>query len=117
LARYKLSWFVEDDADYWNELNNRLTRNLEELELIRERISVLQEAESRRITERMNRTMYLLGIITGFFLPMSFVTGLLGINVGGIPGADAPHGFWLACLLIGGVATFQWWVFRRLRWL
>ena len=44
LARYKLSWFVEDDADYWNELNNRLTRNLEELELIRERISVLQEA-------------------------------------------------------------------------
>lgn len=21
LARYKLSWFVEDDADYWNELN------------------------------------------------------------------------------------------------
>ena len=66
LARYKLSWFVEDDADYWNELNNRLTRNLEELELIRERISVLQEAESRRITERMNRTMYLLGIITGF---------------------------------------------------
>ncbi|WP_207545771.1 CorA family divalent cation transporter, partial [Achromobacter insolitus] len=61
LARYKLSWFVEDDADYWNELNNRLTRNLEELELIRERISVLQEAESRRITERMNRTMYLLG--------------------------------------------------------
>ncbi|MBH3555224.1 zinc transporter ZntB [Pseudomonas aeruginosa] len=117
LARYKLSWFVEDDADYWNELNNRLTRNLEELELIRERISVLQEAESRRITERMNRTMYLLGIITGFFLPMSFVTGLLGINVGGIPGADAPHGFWLACLLIGGVATFQWWIFRRLRWL
>lgn len=107
LARYKLSWFVEDDADYWNELNNRLTRNLEELELIRERISVLQEAESRRITERMNRTMYLLGIITGFFLPMSFVTGLLGINVGGIPGADAPHGFWLACLLIGGVAPFS----------
>ncbi len=117
LARFKLSWLVADDADYWNELNNRLTRNLEELELIRERISLLQEAEHRRITERMNRTMYLLGIITGFFLPMSFVTGLLGINVGGIPGADAPHGFWLACLLIGGVATFQWWVFRRLRWL
>ncbi|WP_325437540.1 zinc transporter ZntB [Pseudomonas nitroreducens] len=117
MVKFKLSWTVADDADYWNELYNRLTRNLEELELVRERISLIQEAEHRRITERMNRTMYLLGIITGFFLPMSFVTGLLGINVGGIPGADAPYGFVAACLLIGGLATFQWWIFRRLRWL
>ena len=42
--------------------------------------------------------MYLLGIITGFFLPMSFVTGLLGINVGGIPGRMHRMGSgWPAC--------------------
>ncbi|MCY1268082.1 Zinc transport protein ZntB [compost metagenome] len=117
LVRLKLSWTVEDDADYWNELCNRLTRNLEELELIRERISLIQEAEHRRITERMNRTMYLLGIITGFFLPLSFVTGLLGINLGGIPGSDAPHGFAVACVIVAGIGAFEWWVFRRLRWL
>ncbi|KAF1003401.1 MAG: Zinc transport protein ZntB [Pseudomonas sp.] len=117
LTRLKLSWTVEDDSHYWNELYNSLTRNLEELELVRERISLIQETEHRRITERMNRTMYLLGIITGFFLPMSFVTGLLGINVGGIPGSSAPHGFAIACVLIVGIAAFQWWVFRRLRWL
>ena len=106
-----------DDADYWNELYNRLTRNLEELELVRERISLIQEAEHRRITERMNKTMYILGIITGFFLPMSFVAGLLGINVGGIPGSSAPHGFAMACLLMAVIAATQWWIFRRLRWL
>ncbi|MNM95809.1 Zinc transport protein ZntB [compost metagenome] len=117
LIKLKLSWTVADDADYWNELYNSLTRNLEELELVRERISLIQEAEHRRMTERMNRTMYLLGIITGFFLPMSFVTGLLGINVGGIPGSSAPYGFAIACLVIAGIALFQWWVFRRLRWL
>ncbi|MDF3932740.1 zinc transporter ZntB [Pseudomonas citronellolis] len=117
LMRIKLSWTLSDDADYWNELYNRLTRNTEELELVRERISLIQEAEHRRITERMNKTMYILGIITGFFLPMSFITGLLGINVGGIPGSSAPHGFIIACVLLVGVAGFQWWVFRRLRWL
>lgn len=117
LTRVRLSWTVPDDVDYWNELYNRLTRNLEELELLRERISVIQEAEHRRITERMNKTMYILGIITGFFLPMSFVTGLLGINVGGIPGSSAPYGFAVACVAIVLIAGFQWWVFRRLRWL
>lgn len=117
LARNGYAWFVAGDSNYWNELHNRLTRYLEELELIRERVGLLLESEHRRMSERMGRTMYWLGIITGFFLPISFVTGLLGINVGGIPGADSSYGFFIACALIGGIATFQWWLFRRLRWL
>ncbi|MBI6852460.1 zinc transporter ZntB [Pseudomonas cichorii] len=117
LSRIKLGWFVDDDADYWNELNNSLTRYLEELELTRERVGLLLESEDRRLRERMDHTMYRFGIITGIFLPMSFLTGLLGINVGGIPGSDNPYGFLLACVLIVLVAVGQWWLFRRLRWL
>ena len=116
LTRNRMPWFVADDADYWNELSNHLIRYLEELDLVRERVNLILEAEERRMRERMNRTMYLLGIITGFFLPMSFLTGLLGINVGGIPGSANPYGFAVACLVIATVAGFQWWVFRRLRW-
>lgn len=116
LTRNRLPWFVDDDTDYWNELNNRLIRYLEELELVRERVNLVLEAEERRMRERMNRTMYLLGIITGFFLPMSFLTGLLGINVDGIPGSEHPYGFAIACALIAAVACFQWWIFRRLKW-
>ncbi|WP_342242959.1 zinc transporter ZntB [Pseudomonas sp. OTU5201] len=117
LARSRMPWFVERDSEYWNELNNRLTRYLEELELIRERIGLVLESESRRQSERTSRTMYLLGITTGFFLPLSFITGLLGMNVGGIPGDEARYGFVLACVLILGIAGFQLWLFRRLRWL
>ncbi len=69
------------------------------------------------MSERMGRTMYLLGIITGFFLPLSFLTGLLGINVGGIPGAEQSYSFALVCLLMVILSTGQWWLFRRLRWL
>ncbi|UVJ42621.1 zinc transporter ZntB [Pseudomonas sp. LS1212] len=116
LARNNCPWFVEDDASYWNELNNSLIRYLEELELTRERVGLVLETEDRRLNVRMNRTMYRFGIITGIFLPMSFLTGLLGINVGGIPGADSHWGFAVACLLMLGVAAGQWWLFRRLRW-
>ncbi|NBA96870.1 zinc transporter ZntB [Pseudomonas sp. R5(2019)] len=116
LARNKWPWFVEDDADYWNELNNSLTRYLEELELARERVSLVLDSEDRRLNERMNRTMYRFSIVTGIFLPMSFLTGLLGINVGGIPGADSPYGFLVASLMMVAVAAGQYWLFRRLRW-
>jgi zinc transporter len=117
LTRSKLPWFVEDDSDYWNELNNSLTRYLEELELTRERVGLVLEAEDRRLNERMSRTMYRFGIITGIFLPMSFITGLLGINVGGMPGANSPWGFLIACLLMIAVGVGQIWLFKRLRWM
>lgn len=117
LTRNQQPWFVADDTDYWNELNNRLTRYLEELDLSRERVSLVLEAENRRMDERMNRIMYRFGIITGVFLPMSFLTGLLGINVGGIPGSQSPYGFLIACSIMLAVALGQWWLFRRLRWL
>jgi len=116
LTRNRLPWFVEDDTDYWNELSNRLIRYLEELELVRERVNLILEAEERRMRERMNRTMYLLGIITGFFMPMSFLTGLLGINVGGIPGSEYPYGFYVACAVVAVVAGCQLLIFRRLKW-
>lgn len=118
LSRGKPAWFVATASQgYWSELHNSLVRNLEELELMRERVALLQEAEQRATTERTNRTLYLLAIITGFFLPISFITGLLGMNMGGLPGSSSPFGFLAACLLIGAVAVFQVWLFRRLRWL
>ena len=116
LTRNQPPWFVADDTDYWNELNNRLTRYLEELELSRERVSLVLEAENRRMDQRMNRTLYRFGIIAGVFLPMTFLTGLLGINVGGIPGADSSYAFAVVCLLMVAVALGQWWLLRRLRW-
>ena len=105
------------DGNQWNELNNRLTRYLEELEMVRERVGLVLESEHRRMNEKMNRAMYLLGVTTVFFLPMSFLTGLLGINVGGIPGAGSPYGFLLICLILASVGAVQWWLFRRWRWL
>jgi zinc transporter len=115
LTRHQLPWFLADDTDYWNELNNRLTRYLEELELSRERVSLVLEAENRRMDQRMNRTLYRFGVIAGVFLPLTFLTGLLGINVGGIPGAESPYGFAIICVLMVVLALGQWWLLRRLR--
>jgi zinc transporter len=50
-------------------------------------------------------------------LPLGFLTGLLGINVGGIPGAENPWGFAAVCVLLATLVAAQVLLFRRLRWL
>ena len=117
MPKARQPWFGELDDGYWNELNNRMIRYLEELELLRERVSLVLEAESRRLSERMNRIMYRFTVITGLFLPLTFLTGLLGINVSGIPGADSPYGFYVACGLMVLLTIGQIWLYRRWRWL
>ncbi|MBO6275926.1 MAG: zinc transporter ZntB, partial [Pseudomonas sp.] len=117
LTRIKLPWFSADDADYWNELNNSLTRYLEELELTRERVGLVLESEDRRLNVRMSRIMYRFGVLTGIFLPITFITGLLGINVGGVPFSDDSYGFAITCGVMLVIGAGQWWFYRRLQWL
>ena len=45
------------------------------------------------------------------FLPLGFLTGLLGVNVSGIPGADSPYGFTIFNGFLGLNPT----IFRPLR--
>jgi len=66
----------------------------------------------------MNRTMYVLTVVAAVLLPLSFITGLLGINVDGMPGAkDMPTAFWLVSGGLVLIAAVQVWLFKRLRWL
>jgi zinc transporter len=66
-------------------------------------------------SEQMNRTMYWLTVIAGLFLPISFVTGLLGINVGGVPATDSPYGFLVVSILLAVITTFEIWLFKKMR--
>ena len=117
ISRLRLSWISPEDEGYWNELNNRLIRYLEELELLRERSDLLISAVQRRLSERVGRTMYMLAVITAFFMPISFFTSLLGSNVAGIPGADKDYAFWTLCGILLIIVSAQAWLFRRMRWL
>ena len=68
-------------------------------------------------TDQTNRAMYLLTVIAAIFLPLSFVTGLLGINVGGIPGTDTPWAFAAVAVVILCLGVIEYWVLRILKWI
>ncbi len=98
------------------ELTDRMTRYIEDLDGARERASVTHEELQNRIAELTNRRMYLLTMIAAIFLPLSFFTGLLGINVGGIPGAEDGQAFLVVTGLLVVIAIAQWLLFRWRKW-
>lgn len=75
----------------------------QDLELVTERARLLQEEIAGRQGEATNRNLYLLSILTTTLLPITLITGIFGMNVGGLPFAVSDHGFWSVVLLM--VAT------------
>jgi zinc transporter len=113
----KLPWLDEIDRIRLREVSDRLVRYIEDLDEARDRAAVTQEELVNRLSEQMNTKMYILSVAAAIFLPLGFLTGLLGINVGGIPGADSKLGFTLFVLLLMGVVVFQIWLFKKKNWL
>ncbi len=100
LYRIENDLIEERDRQKLREESDRVSRYLEDLDLARERALVLQEAFLSQIAQQQNSRMYVLSIVTAVFLPLSFLTGLLGMNVGGLPGVDNADGFGVAALLM-----------------
>jgi zinc transporter len=97
------------------ECSDGLARMVEELDAARDRAAVLHEELSARLAETMNKNMYLLSIVAAIFLPLGLLTGLFGINVGGMPWLESRWGFAIVSSGLVGVAIFQYWLFRRLQ--
>lgn len=110
-------WMEERGRLHLRETIDRLLRYIEELDAARERAMVIRDDISNQLAESTNKTLYVLSIISAVFLPLGFLTGLLGINIGGIPGIDNPYAFWIACLMMVSVIIAELIVFRRLKWL
>lgn len=72
---------------------DRYIRHVEDLDLARERALVLQEELTNILAEQQNSRMYLLSIVAAIFLPLSFLTGVFGMNVAGLPWTENPLGF------------------------
>lgn len=87
-----------------------------ELEHLRERAQLLQEERENRQTEKQNRQLFMLTLLSAIFLPLTFATGLLGVNIKGIPFAERPWAFGVFCLSLLLLLLAQLLFFRYKRW-
>ena len=113
----KITWVNEYQKIEIRETNDQLMRHIEELETIRDKVALIQEELANRLSEQLNKKMYILSIISAIFLPLSFLTGLLGINIGGIPGAENENAFYIFSLILVFIISVQLTIFKKKRWI
>lgn len=109
-----LLWLLDSDRAKLREAAERIFRLGEELDAIRDRAQIVHDQIMDRRAERMNQRMLILAIVSAIFLPLGLLTGLLGINVGGMPGANWPPAFWVVTALILGLGGLLVLLFRQL---
>lgn len=117
LANLQVAWLGAEQIASVRESLDQTTRLIEALDSIRERAGLLHEEFVGALAEKNNRNSYVLAIVAAIFLPLSFFTGLLGINVGGIPGADEPFAFIGVTILIVAIGILELLLFRYLKWI
>lgn len=110
-------WLLDDDKAKLNETTNLLIRYLEELDSSIERAQIIQQTITNQVSEQLNQRMYVMSVVAALFLPLGFLTGLLGVNVGGIPGTENPYAFSafviFLIVLTGGIGVY----FKNKKWL
>ncbi|NWA01667.1 transporter [Pseudomonas gingeri] len=107
-------WLQKEDVKELRKSTEEFSLILSDLEALGERIKLLQEEIAANLNEQSNRTLFTLTVVTVLALPINIIAGFFGMNVGGIPLAGDPEGFWI---LVALVATFTVlagrWAFRK----
>ncbi|SFT06615.1 zinc transporter [Sulfitobacter marinus] len=100
-----------------HEQANSAMISVEELDELRDRLVSVQEEHDVYVAQRQARHGYVLSVAAALFLPLGFITGLFGVNVGGMPGTGHPWAFTLLCLGMGALAVLMFALLRKLRWI
>ena len=115
MAQLEFDWISKEDRLHLREAADRFARMAEELEAVRERAALLHEQLTDLRAEMIDQRSLAIAVTAFIFLPLTFVTGLLGMNVEGIPFASDPWAFWGVvgfCLAIGA-AVLGWFTWRH----
>jgi zinc transporter len=108
------AWFQKEDVQELRKSTDESALVISDLTALGERIKLLQEEIAAKLNEQSSRTLFTLTVVTVLALPINIIAGFFGMNVGGIPLATDPEGFWV---LVALVATFTLiagrWAFRK----
>lgn len=109
--------FDQQQAYQLRDMTDRMTRYVEDLDLAKERAMVLQDELRNRVAEQQGMRMYVLSLVTAIFLPLSFLTGVFGMNVAGLPGTEDPNAFQTLAIGMGIIAMIMFIAMLWKKWL
>lgn len=106
----------DENINQLREIYLDLSKAVEDLNSARDHSTVTQEELDSRTNVNLNQTMYLMSIVIVIFTPLTFITGLLGANIGGIPFNTDDRGFFIIAFFLFFIAILQLSFLKKMRW-
>ncbi|MBL0332651.1 MAG: magnesium/cobalt transporter CorA [Chlorobiota bacterium] len=117
LSRGDYKLITEKESIFYRNVYDHLVRATEITESYRDTLSSLLEAYLSTASNKMNEVMKVLTIISTFFLPLTFIVGLYGMNFKFMPELEWHYGYVMCLGLMLVTSTFMFLFFRRKGWL
>ena len=117
LSQQKLPWITSDDQLRLRDAADQATRVTEELDAVRERCAIVKDQLTDMRAEQMNNNMMILAVLSAVFLPLGLISGMMGINVGGMPWTESGSGFWYVTAIVIGIGVIQMVIFKLMKWI
>jgi len=112
----EIKGFAEDMEEYWGNILDHYQKIWDLVEDDKELIEGLSKTFDSLQTNKINEIMKVLTFISTIILPLTFITGLYGMNVN-LPFQNHPFAFWIVAgsmVFIFGLLIFY---FKRKRWM
>jgi magnesium transporter len=118
LARREFPLIDEQISFRFRDVHDHLVRIADESMFFQDRISSLLDANLAIVSNQLNSIMKILTVIATIFMPLTFITGLYGMNV------DLPHFglggvtmFWMLMAIMTGIVIAMLVYFRKRGWI
>lgn len=106
------NWAIRHFQENYDQINHII----EELDEAKERSRIIHDEIANAIADKVNKSMFKISLIASIFMPLSFVAGLFGMNVGGIPGENNPLGFYAIVYFLTILFVVLFFSLKKKKW-
>ncbi|MCP1306601.1 magnesium/cobalt transporter CorA [Paenibacillus tyrfis] len=117
LHKKELKLVSEPLKKYFGDIYENAVKISETFDTFRDLMANLREAYQSSLANRANEIMRVFTALTTIFMPLTFITGVYGMNFDYIPGLHWEYGGVAAVIVLALVGIFMFVLFRKKDWL
>lgn len=108
LIRNPPYWMCDENHQEISEISEKLSVLVQELDHLYERAKVLQDEQSAHIAQFNANNLQVLSIMTVIFLPMTLISGIMGMNMQDLPGLNSSFIEVMFIMILAGISMFSY---------
>ena len=102
---------------FLNDLYDHSIITFETVEMLNSRVHELVQLYHSTVSNDMNQIMKILAVISTVFMPLSFLTGLYGMNFRYMPELESPIGYFVLLAFMVLLVLGMLFYFKKKKWI